>query len=187
MFSGSYEGIFFLNGLKYVKDPEARFAYDIDSDYMLKFCGTYREKDIFHNQINNALIVSGNEKIYRITNNQIEIVKFTQKNLASEDEIFNYLNSLQHGIIEKILVAEVTDFGIIIETSRRLYVLQSNGELILINPTEEVVKWRVYPRSIQYTNQLHVIYNDRMEILSFNDDYFENQEKKLFGYRHTDL
>lgn len=65
--------------------------------------------------------------------------------------------------------------------------MQSNGELILINPTEEVVKWRVYPRSIQYTNQLHVIYNDRMEILSFNDDYFENQEKKLFGYRHTDL
>jgi hypothetical protein len=30
-------------------------------------------------------------------------------------------------------------------------------------------------------NQLHVIYEDRLEILSFNHDYFVDQEAKLSG------
>lgn len=179
-------GIEFLsNGESYFFSPKHRGIGNPNASVWLKNISFQIEHQIADIAINNNMYVEQQKQ--PVAYNLYEIVKFTQKNLASEDEIFNYLNSLQHGIIEKILVAEVTDFGIIIETSRRLYVLQSNGELILINPTEEVVKWRVYPRSIQYTNQLHVIYNDRMEILSFNDDYFENQEKKLFGYRHTDL
>lgn len=35
--------------------------------------------------------------------------------------------------------------------------------------------------NLPFKNQLHVIYEDRLEILSFNNDYFVDQEAKLSG------
>lgn len=35
--------------------------------------------------------------------------------------------------------------------------------------------------NLPFKNQLHVIYEDRLEILSFNHDYFVDQEAKLSG------
>jgi len=45
----------------------------------------------------------------------------------------------------------------------------------------EPVNWRIFPRSKHYENQLHIIYNDRLEIISFNHDYFVNQNEKWAG------
>ena len=47
----------------------------------------------------------------------------------------------------------------------------------------EPVRWRIFPRSTNFTNQLHIIYDDRIEILSFVHDYFVNQKSKLAGTR----
>ena len=48
----------------------------------------------------------------------------------------------------------------------------------------EPINWRVFPRSKFYENHLHIVYPDRLEILSFNDDYFVDQEKKKAGIRY---
>ena len=44
-----------------------------------------------------------------------------------------------------------------------------------------VVRWRVFPRSKHYVNHLHVILDDRIEIYSFNNDYFVDQRSKKAG------
>ncbi len=43
--------------------------------------------------------------------------------------------------------------------------------------------WRVFPRSDHYSNQLHIIYDDRLEIVSFVHDYFVDQSSKLSGFK----
>jgi hypothetical protein len=48
----------------------------------------------------------------------------------------------------------------------------------------EVVRWRVYPRSKNYLNHLHLVYEDRLEIYSFNHDALVNQETKKIGIEY---
>jgi len=52
----------------------------------------------------------------------------------------------------------------------------------------ESVHWRVFPRSENYSNQLHIIYEDHIQIVSFVHDYFVDQSQKLLGFaRGSDL
>ena len=70
------------------------------------------------------------------------------------------------------------------EKARLMPTFCSNGELLtqkyisisLVKPNNIFVN-----RSKQYENQLHVVYEDRLEIFSFNHDYFINQKSKLSG------
>jgi hypothetical protein len=64
---------------------------------------------------------------------------------------------------------------------RSLVIALSNGEFMTVEG--EPVRWRVFPRSTNFTNQLHIIYDDRIEILSFVHDYLVKQEDKLAGIR----
>lgn len=181
LFSGSYRGPSFLNGLKYEKDDYDKSDYK----YLLKFFGTYDEEAIFKNNRSNALLISGNEKLYRISSNKIETVLFSQNNIGTENDVFKLIDERETVISEEIIDAEVVEFGVIIETQTKLYVLLSNGKIVTINEKEndEIIRWRVFPRSKCYTNQMHIIYNDRLEIISFNEDYLVNQEKKIFGQK----
>lgn len=75
-------------------------------------------------------------------------------------------------------------FGAILELDNCLVVVRSDNKVdtLLGEPTN----WRVFPRSRYYVNQLHVIYDDRIEILSFNHDYFVDQQNKAFGEPHIE-
>ncbi len=184
LFSGSYNSASFLTGLRYEK-TDKNDIYDVDAQYVLKYFETYNEKDIFKDREPDSLIISGNEKLYRITHDKIETVLYTQKNIGTENDIFKLLDERKNIITETIIDAEVVEFGVIVETQTKLYILLSNGEIVTINEKEndEIIRWRVFPRSKCYLNQLHIIYSDRIEILSFNDDYFVNQDKKVFGQK----
>ena len=70
-------------------------------------------------------------------------------------------------------------FGVVIELEDSLLVLRSDEAIERIEG--EVVSWRVFPRSRKYVNQLHVIYEDRLEIWCFLHDYFQNQDTKFYG------
>jgi hypothetical protein len=70
-------------------------------------------------------------------------------------------------------------FGTVIECKNAMVVVPSEGPVQTL--PGEPTNWRIFARSVQYENHLHVIYADRLEILSFNQDYLVNQEKKLFG------
>jgi hypothetical protein len=46
----------------------------------------------------------------------------------------------------------------------------------------EVTRVRIFPRSLNYENHLHVIHNNTLEIYSFNNDYFVDQKAKDLGF-----
>ena len=70
-------------------------------------------------------------------------------------------------------------FGTVIEYERDLLVLGTDHSRFRLN--FEPVSWRVFPRSRFYTNQLHVVADDHLRILSFNHDYLLDQANKLAG------
>lgn len=73
-------------------------------------------------------------------------------------------------------------FGTVIECENAMVVVPSDGPTMTF--PGEVINWRVFSKSVQYENQLHLIYDDRMEIFSFNHDYFVDQNQKWSGIRH---
>jgi hypothetical protein len=78
-----------------------------------------------------------------------------------------------------VVSAGTASFGVIVELENALVVFPSEGSPVTL--AGEPVNWRIFPRSKRYENQLHVIYDDHLGILSFNQDYLVNQEEKLLG------
>ena len=75
-------------------------------------------------------------------------------------------------------------FGTIIEYEDGLLILQSDGEKLEIN--EDVTRWRVFTRSINYENQLHVILDDSLCIYAFLHDYELVQREKIMGILYSE-
>ena len=132
------------------------------------------------------------EKLYRATNWGIEVTdyfghgwikkpeqKMTDEELAKRP--FTWRGMIPIKIDpDNIISTGTAPFGTVIEEQDKLTVIRSDGELHEF--AGEVVHWRVFPRSTHYSNQLHIIYDDHMEVVSFVHDYFVNQENKLSGF-----
>jgi len=73
-------------------------------------------------------------------------------------------------------------FGTIIECDNALVIVPSEGPQFTLSG--EPVNWRIFPSSKHYENHLHIIYEDRIEIFSFNHDYFVDQDAKRSGIRY---
>ncbi|MEX8505944.1 hypothetical protein [Leptothrix ochracea] len=80
----------------------------------------------------------------------------------------------------KPVAVAAAPFGTVIQFDNSLSVVRSDGELTTI--AGDIVTWRVFPRSLHYANQLHVVFEDRLEIYAFLHDYFVDQESKEYGY-----
>lgn len=144
------------------------------------------DKDIFDIKSNRHFISWGIEdKIYKATDGGFEIIKYN--NYANEEkgeQKFTKLNSVNLQAWKgKIINGGTAYFGNIVECENALVVVQSNGEYLTI--PGPITRWRVYPRSMNYENHLHVILDDRIEIYSFNHDYFLDQEEKNIGIQFT--
>jgi hypothetical protein len=125
------------------------------------------------------------EKIYLANCTTIEVVKYIQKNVTLEDGInaFQHLDSISFDEkLGEVISGGIACFGVIIEYDDALIVLCSDDKIITL--PESVARWRVYPRSKRYENHLHVIYEDRLVIYSFNHDYFVNQVNKVRGIQY---
>jgi hypothetical protein len=81
-----------------------------------------------------------------------------------------------------VISGAVTLFGIVIECEHAMVVVQSDGNVTTI--AGEPINWRVFPRSKHYENQLHLIYEDRLDIYSFNQDYLVSQSGKRLGFTY---
>lgn len=130
------------------------------------------------------LIFSFHDKIYCANGNTIKMIRYTNKGrkFSNVIEIPIHLN-----INDKPLSAEVAVFGLIIEFKNKIIVFPSTeDETISIgNENDSIIGWRIFPHSKDYKNQLHVIFKNRIEIWSFNYDYFINQFEKKIGSRNT--
>lgn len=144
------------------------------------------DKEIFNINSNRHFISWGIEdKLYKATDGGFEIIKFN--NYANEEkgeQKFTRLNSVNLQAWKgKVINGGTAYFGNIVECENALVVVQSNGEYLTI--PGPITRWRVYPRSMNYENHLHVILDDRIEIYSFNHDYFLDQEEKNIGIQFT--
>ena len=79
----------------------------------------------------------------------------------------------------KVISASTMPFGVILELDNALVVYPSRGNPITL--PGEPVNWRAFPRAKHYENQLHVVWDDRLEIFSFNEDYLVDQDEKILG------
>lgn len=121
------------------------------------------------------------DKIYKAKNGGFEIIKYN--NYADEEkgeEKFQKLKSFNlHAWKGKVTNGGTAYFGNIVECENALIVILSDNQIITI--PGPITRWRVYPRSMNYENHLHVILNDSIDIYSFNQDYFLSQEDKKIG------
>jgi hypothetical protein len=120
------------------------------------------------------------DKLYAYQEGRIDVIKYSStKDGTPKFERLGELPASQWK--GEVVSAEVAPFGTVIEFEDFIAVVQSNDEIITI--PGEPVNWRVFSKSQHYTNQLHVIYEDRLEIFSFYNDYFVDQNKKISGIK----
>jgi hypothetical protein len=123
------------------------------------------------------------DKIYKAIDGGFEIIKYNNyANSERGEEKFEKLKRVNFQAWKgKVINGGTAYFGNIVECENALVVVKSDGNYITI--PGPITKWRVYPRSMNYENHLHVILDDRIEIHSFNHDYFLSQEEKDIGIK----
>lgn len=144
------------------------------------FYGLLEQKDIFANRSKGYLCWGSGDKLYSAADGGLTIVKYIQENIGGKSA-FKELKFMPFQQWKgEIINAGVTSFGTIVECENALVILQSNNEVT--NIKGPITKWRVFPRAVRYDNHLHVVKDDKLEIYSFNHDYYTKQANKHHGY-----
>lgn len=147
------------------------------------------QKDLFN--VNGGTMSWGNgNKIYLWSGDKVLKTDFLQYKVSTNSLSYDITNKIVEIKLPKlykqdIISAGVTYFGVIVELENRLLVIyEDNKETITHELNLEITKWRAFPRSKKYENQIHVISEKSLEILSFNSDYFNDQQNKQIGMRY---
>ena len=168
---------------KWVKEEVNQELPQKEEKYNRTFTSIVSETSIFNSNTKKYLSWGSKDKIFRAKETGVDIVSFN--NNAREDE--NLFSEVKHiPLMEwkgNVICGGTSYFGTIIECDNALVVALSNGKSLTINGS--ITRWRVYPRSINYENHLHVVLDDRIEIYSFNHDYFIDQYSKDFGMTYV--
>ena len=124
------------------------------------------------NEINGSKIVTSwfcGKKIFKITENK-KLYLSNENNIHEELETNAVISTLQY------LRAQTAPFGTIIEAGDNIHMLSENSiETIEYDATN----WRLFPKSKNYLNHLHIIKDDYISINIM--DTPQNNNKK-FGY-----
>jgi len=179
----------FLASFRQEKDPSSkRFArvFDRIVDTQEIF-----QDSLFEQEESKGFVWGCREKMYRITSSGLEVTNYAhmpaKKSKAKAGGWHDTAQFAQHGRVSldfdpaSVIATGTAPFGTVLEFDDRLVVIRSDGQFEVM--MGEPVHWRVFPRSEHYSNQLHIIYDDRIEIVSFVHDYFVDQTSKLAGFR----
>ncbi|MDM8569828.1 hypothetical protein QUF50_10045, partial [Thiotrichales bacterium HSG1] len=146
-----------------------------------KYERNFDESEIFDNNNSSYLSWGTQDKIYRATDGEFEIVDFNNK--TDEISHFHDCRRVKLESWGEVIYGGTSYFGTIIEYENALTVeLSDNTDYTIEEP---ISRWRVYPRSKNYENHLHVIKDGCIEIYSFNSDYFIDQDNKDFGIKYV--
>lgn len=181
LYSTSYAGESFMSYFSWIKDDmNMRFIRERGEDF---------DNEAIFGSSNTANDLSWgmHDKLYRICKDKIEVVRFHNGSAErAPQEKFSRL--AQYDLLDvssRPISASSSVFGSIIEYDDRLIVMQSDGEVFCLNAP--VTRWRIYPRSINYQNHLHVLLDDCMHIYSFNHDWLQNQWTKQMGSEYVEM
>ncbi|MEP4602396.1 MAG: hypothetical protein ABJZ98_15915, partial [Saccharospirillum sp.] len=118
------------------------------------------------------------DKVYMDVGGKIEAAQYYQSKDKSPK--FKRLPPLElQDWKGEVVSAGVAPFGTIIECENAIVVVCSDG--VVKTFPGEPVNWRVFNNTQYYRNQLHIIYDDKIEIHSFYHDYFVDQKVKNSG------
>lgn len=146
--------------------------------YFREYQEDFSQDTIFDNK--KGLSWGAGDKLYLANQTGIEIVKFSNnKKSLEENKAFSMMDHYKREIKKDIIGGSTAYFGNIIEFLDGLWVIRSDNQITRIN--KPVTRWRIFPRSINYENHLHVILDDRLDVYSFNHDYFISQANKTMG------
>ena len=147
-----------------------------------RFDRVLTDKDLFGQhgaELPNGTIQWGaKDKIYRYHAGEIDAVRNSSNGHVSFEAI-DRKNVSAAFDLDHFVAVRVAPFGSVIEFDDCVAVLLNSGELLTF--PGEPVNWRVYPRSLNYLNHLHLIYEDRIEIVAFTSDYFVAPGERYFG------
>ena len=183
------EGEDFLIKLKEKDDEPKRFR--------IKYLNKAERRIIplthwFKKKDRNLVIEYG--RIFEISESTINVYKYNPKETNIESIGKLKVNNIISNSDTTVIDSKVTNFGVIIETNNDLLLLPSfysNTTTNKIKPIKfntkeaEITRWRAFPKSKFYENQLHLIYDDKLIIRSFLYDYFISQNNKLLGIRSS--
>lgn len=143
----------------------------------------FNEDAIFKTQIDNSYLSWGsNEKIYRAVEGGLEMVRFNNY-AKNDDSIFSSPKFIPlQSWKGKVLSASIAYFGTVLHCENAVVVMLSDGTFY--NIPGEISRVRIFPRSLNYENHLHIIQDEQAEIYSFNNDYFVDQKSKDFGFAY---
>lgn len=209
IFSSSYSAGGYLLDYDWRDLPSLRDD-QVTSDRTL--LGVFSTGDIFDQKDDGQGTFSwgGHDKLYRMTNKAVEIVRYDpQYNrqllrplLATSHDpvIFSSVEDVRRlglegrytrlgsvGIdsaVDDIVQADTAAFGVVIEGSEGVVVIGSDQEVLSLEG--EPVNWRIFPRSVHYTNQLHLIYENYLTVYSFVHDFLVDQSTKRIGLRSNE-
>lgn len=181
----SPESAYFANFIQEV-DPQSRRT-------TRRFDRIIRQGNIFENldteTLDRSFVWGSHEKMFRLSDQGLEVLQYNASPSGKSKKKANdqsHKPFAAHGHMEfaakagDLVSTGTAPFGSVLEFSDRIVVLRSDGEIEEF--PDEPVHWRVFPRSEHYSNQLHIIYPDRMRVVSFVHDYFVDQETKLTGF-----
>lgn len=129
------------------------------------------------------------EKVYRISASGIEVANYKPEDLKTKKKnaviqqlpLFTKIGSLKLDFNATNVIATGTaPFGTVLEFEDRIVVMRSDSQVDEF--PGEPVHWRIFPRSELYSNQLHIVYEDHLLVVSFVHDYFVDQGSKLSGF-----
>ena len=121
------------------------------------------------------------DSICQVEGNTVRIVRYSPR-ARKRERVLKDMGRIEiTGWKGEVVSACVAVFGIVIECEQAVVIKLSTEDVLTL--PGEVVRFRIFPESPEYENQLHLIYEDRLDILAFTHDYFVNQQSKLIGYR----
>jgi hypothetical protein len=143
------------------------------------FHALFRAEDLFHRS---SFSWGVQEKLCQVSDNEVRIIRYWPWNRHGEERFEAMGEVAFSGSGAEPISADSAVFGYVLEFDDSLLVIESTGEEFRI--PGEPVNWRVFPKSRYYENHLHVLFEDRLEIYTFNDDYFVAQKGKPIGIEY---
>jgi hypothetical protein len=140
-----------------------------------RFTKELSSEDIFGEQ---GFTWSQQDKMYLATTDALKVARYVPW-LDKDQRLVRYREAIPLPRKGEVLAGAVANFGTVLEYEDSISVLQSDNDVF--NIPGDPVAWRIFPKSKHYENQLHVIFEDRLEIYSFNHDYFLDQDSKKLG------